>query len=150
MTQDQTTTDPGLNFGMVAINHADGPYRYPCEYTSSPHLVIAACGVDEQGRPAFGGWQLIVVPHGKFLPVPVPHCEDIETMRWIADQLAATGIDWTAPLEQLVKAAQPALVDLIRQADKTDVETTPPGEIPVSTLRNICATNERLGRKGNA
>lgn len=144
VTQDQTTTEDDPHFGLVTIRRKDGWKRWPCEYTPSPHLVIAACATDDEGRPAFGGWCIVVRSHELTLPVPTPHCDDIETVRWFAHRLAEADIDWTLPKDELIAVAQPVFGDLLRQADKADAESTAPGVIPASTLRQMCEANERV------
>mgnify|MGYP001582755979 CR=1 FL=1 len=133
-----------VHFSLVTIQESTGPAQYPCEHTNNPALVIAACGSDSNGRPAFGAWRLVHVPSGLTLPIPVPHCDDIETLRWMGNQLANADIDWTADAAVLAKTAGPIVADLIRQADETDQATTPPGELATSTLRQICAANARV------
>jgi DNA adenine methylase len=135
------TNRPHVNFGMTTVRTNVGPKPYPCEHTPSERLVIAAFAVDAQGRPAFGGWTIVVVPHQLALPLPEPHCHDIETTRWVAHELATTGIDWTAPTDVLTPTIRPLLRDLIRQCDESDAAATPPGTLPASTLRQICEAN---------
>jgi len=131
------------SFAMTTVRTTDGPKPYPCEHTPSGHLVIAAFAVDDQARPAFGGWTIVVVPHQVALPLPEPHCHDIETVRWVAHQLAATDLDWTLPVTVLAPAAAPVVRELIRRCDQADAATTPPGVLPASTLRQLCQANAR-------
>lgn len=132
-----------INFDLVTVDTPDGLRQFPCEHTDTPHLRISASGMDSEGRPAFGGWSIVVVPFKSVLPVPVPHCDQVETLRWMTTELAEAGIDWEASKETLAAAVAPVLRDLIRQADEADQERTPPGELSVSTLRRITEGNAR-------
>lgn len=139
-----TTTDRKYgNFDTTTVITKDGPQQFPCEHIS-PHLVISATGTDDEGRPAFGYWTIVVVPHQLSLPTPAPHFDSVETVRWIARELAKADIDWTAPMDELTAAVQPVWRDLIRQADKADAESTPPQFIAASTLRQITEANARV------
>lgn len=138
-----TTTDRTYtNFDMVTVVTKDGPQQFPCEHIS-PHLVISASAVDDEGRPGFGGWTIVVVPHQLSLPTIAPHFDDVETVRWIARELAKADIDWTAPMDELTAAVKPVYLHLIRQADAADAESTPPQFIAASTLRQITEANAR-------
>jgi hypothetical protein len=132
------------NFDMVTVVTPYGPQQYPCEHTTNPHLVITPSGVDAEGRPAFGYWTIVVVPHQLSLPIPAPHFDDVETVRWMAQELAKSDIDWTAPRDVLTEAVLPVYRDLIERADYEDAENTPPQFIPASTMRQMSEANARV------
>lgn len=142
-------TDHGFDLITVTSSHSPaGETAVPFEYTACPHLVIVPMAVDEEQRGAFGCWRLMHIANGQYVPIPEPHDEDVDRVRWFATELAKLDVDWNADRATLTTAVGIPLQDLIKQADEDDRNSTPPGYLPRSVIRLMAEQNTRLAEKG--
>lgn len=130
-------------FTTVTIHGPDGSHETIAERTTNPHLVITPGGVTEEGFQGFGFWKITHVPTGRSI-LPSSYDYDIETIRWMASQLAKADVDWAGSMEDAQPVVFPLLQELIAKADEEEAANTPPDQIPPSTMRKICAANARL------
>jgi hypothetical protein len=137
-------------FDLIRVRSSDSPggeTLVPFEYTACPDLVIVPMGIDEQQRGAFGVWRLVHVENGLAVPIPRPHDEDVDRVRWFAAELAKLDVDWNADRETLNRTVGVPMQHLIAQADKDDQLSTPPGYLPRSVLRLMSKHNARIDAK---
>jgi hypothetical protein len=132
-------------FDLITVpDSKNGEATVPFEYTACEHLVIVPMAVDgDQRRGAFGAWRIYHISTGRTLPIPTPHDQDVDRVRWFANELAKLDVDWTADRATLMKTVGIPMQALIKQADEDDANSTPPGYIPASVMRAICEQNSR-------
>lgn len=138
-------TRTGQAFDLITVpDGKTGEATVPFEYTDCPHLVIVPMAVDgDQRRGAFGAWRIYHVGKGLHVPIPTPHDQDVDRVRWFASELAKLDVDWMADRATLTKTVGGPMQVLIRKADEDDANSTPPGYIPASVMRVICEQNSR-------
>lgn len=138
-------TTTGHAFDLITVpDSKDGQATVPFEYTACPHLVIVPMAVDgEQRRGAFGAWRIYHIGTGRHVPIPTPHDQDVDRVRWFASELSKLDVDWTADRTTLAETVGIPLRGLIKTADEDDANSTPPGYIPASVMRLICEQNSR-------
>lgn len=139
-------TTTGYAFDLITVpDSKDGAATVPFEYTACPHLVIVPMAVTEEGRRrgAFGVWRIYHVGKGLHIPIPTPHDQDVDRVRWFAAELSKLNVDWTADRDTLTRTVGVPMAALIRKADEDDANSTPPGYIPASVMRAVCEQNSR-------
>lgn len=139
-------TTTGHAFDLITVpDSKDGEATVPFEYTACPHLVIVPTAITEDGqrRGAFGAWRIYHIGKGMHLPIPTPHDQDVDRVRWFASELSKLDVDWTADRDTLTRTVGVPMQELIRKADEDDANSTPPGYIPASVMRAICEQNSR-------
>jgi hypothetical protein len=86
----------------LAVTTADETrIEVTAETTPVAGLVIAPGMTEIDGCPVFGGWwRLYHQGSGRYVPVPSDYLEP-EDIREVVDHLAAAGLDWTVPVEEM-------------------------------------------------
>lgn len=130
-------------FITITVPTHSGPRQVPAERTPCEHLVInpSPGAENEAGFTAFGVWNITHIPTGMIIPTRYEH--DVDTVRWMAFELAKSDVDWTLPADELGPVVLPHLRRLIAEADEADATDTMPGQIPTSAMRRMCDANAR-------